>query len=62
MEQVIRALKRTDAERRIPVLRREIDDELAKLHDALMREDLETIEMCKERLEALRREMLLLEL
>ena len=62
MEQVIRALKRTDAERRIPVLRREIDDELAKLHDALMREDLETIEVCKERLEALRREMLLLEL
>ncbi|HEY8343049.1 MAG TPA: hypothetical protein VIK75_08675 [Calditerricola sp.] len=62
MEQVIRALKRTDAEQRIPVLLREIDEELAKLHDALMREDLETIEVCKERLEALRREMLLLEL
>jgi len=62
MEQVLRALKRTDAERRIPLLRREIDEELAKLHDAIMCEDLETIEACKERLEALRREMLLLEL
>lgn len=61
MEQVIAALKRRDAEERIPVLRLELDYELMTLHDALAKEDVEQIEQSKERLTHLRREMLLLE-
>ncbi|MCF6093545.1 hypothetical protein L1765_06030 [Microaerobacter geothermalis] len=61
MEQMVEAFKREDAEQRIPVLRMEIDYELATLHEALMKEDQETISRCKERLKELRMEMLLLE-
>lgn len=39
MRQVINALKRTDAEKRIPVLRLELDYELATLYDAMMEND-----------------------
>lgn len=39
MRQVINALKRTDAEKRIPVLRLELDYELATLYDAMMEDD-----------------------
>ena len=38
MRQVINALKRTDAEKRIPVLRLELDYELAT-YDAMMEDD-----------------------
>lgn len=61
MEQVIQALKRTDAEKRIPVLRMEIDYELSNLHEAILDEDLDRIEQCKRKLSELRKEMLLLE-
>ncbi len=61
MEQVIQALKRTDAEKRIPVLLMEIDYELSNLHEAMLEEDLDKIEQCKRRLAELRKEMLLLE-
>lgn len=61
MEQVIQALKRDDAEKRIPVLRLELDYELLSLHEALLAENLEEIEDCKQRLSALHREMMLLE-
>lgn len=61
MEQVIQALKRTDAEKRIPVLRMEIDYELSNLHEAILDEDLVRIEQCKRKLSELRKEMLLLE-
>ncbi|WP_077614444.1 hypothetical protein [Caenibacillus caldisaponilyticus] len=61
MKQVIQTLKRTDAERRIPVLRLEIDYELATLHEAMVNENLEEIEAAKQRLERLRQEMLRLE-
>ncbi|WLD95011.1 hypothetical protein [Alkalihalobacillus sp. AL-G] len=61
MKQVIQTLKKTEAERRIPVLRLEIDYELATLHDALVAEDGDQINRSKKKLERLRLEMLQLE-
>lgn len=61
MEQVIEAFKRNDAEKRIPVLRMEIDYELLNLHEAMLAEDLDKMDVCKRRLQELRKEMLLLE-
>lgn len=61
MDQVIAALKRKDAEERIPVLRLELDYELSTLHDALCAQDRGQVKRSKEKLKQLRREMLLLE-
>ncbi|TCP30516.1 hypothetical protein EV207_10545 [Scopulibacillus darangshiensis] len=61
MKQVIQTLKRTDAEKRIPVVRMEIDYELATLHDAMIEDNAAEIKACKVRLEKLRQEMLRLE-
>ncbi|MBR8658069.1 hypothetical protein IRT44_18725 [Anoxybacillus sediminis] len=61
MDQVIAALKRRDAEERIPVLRLELDYELATLYDALQENDKVQIRKSTERLKQLSREMLLLE-
>jgi hypothetical protein len=61
VKQVIQTLKRKDAEKRIPVLRLEIDYELVTLHDAMITDDLDQINRCKKKLEKLRQEMLQLE-
>lgn len=61
MRQVINALKRTDAEKRIPVLRLELDYELATLFDAMTLQDNEAINESKKKLELLRLELLRLE-
>lgn len=61
MEQVIQAFRRDDAEKRIPVLRLELDYELLSLHEAMLAENLKKMEVCKRKLAALRKEMLLLE-
>lgn len=61
MDQVIAALKRRDSEERIPVLRLELDYELATLYDAMKASDKPQIKRSTERLKQLRREMLLLE-
>lgn len=61
MKQVIQTLKRRDAEKRIPVLRLEIDYELATLYDAMTAGDAEQINKCKRKLEIFRQEMLQLE-
>jgi len=61
MRQVINALKRTDAEKRIPVLRLELDYELATLCDAMMEDDKQKKEECVQKLEVLRLEMIRLE-
>ncbi|HEX7066224.1 MAG TPA: hypothetical protein VF199_14245 [Bacillales bacterium] len=61
MKQVIRTLKRRDAERRIPVVRLEIDYELVTLHDAMLSEDTEAIGQSKDKLEELRQELIRLE-
>jgi 16S rRNA U516 pseudouridylate synthase RsuA-like enzyme len=62
MKQLSQTLSRKDAEKRIPEVRVEIDTELAALHQALIKKDYKTIKLCKQKLEELRREMLLLEI
>lgn len=61
MNKVIQTLKRKDGERRIPVIRMEIDYELVTLHDAMLAKNKEAIESTKGRLEKLRQELLRLE-
>ncbi|MGA9288266.1 MAG: hypothetical protein WBV93_07905 [Anaerobacillus sp.] len=61
MKQVIQSLQRNEAEKRIPVLRMEIDYELATLHDAMMLSDQDEMTKCKVKLEELRKEMVRLE-
>jgi hypothetical protein len=61
MRQVINALKRTDAEKRIPVLRLELDYELATLFDAMTINDNEAMIESKKKLEILRLELIRLE-
>jgi len=61
MRQVINALKRTDAEKRIPVLRLELDYELATLFDAMTVNDSEAMIESKKKLEVLRLELIRLE-
>ncbi|ERM19250.1 hypothetical protein [Brevibacillus laterosporus] len=61
MDQVIAALKRRDAEERIPVLRLELDYELATLYDAMQNRNKEQMRRSKAQLRLLRKEMLLLE-
>lgn len=58
MEQVIQKSKRSDAEKRIPVLQLEIDYELTTLHDAMLAEDIEAMKESKRKLELLRQELL----
>ncbi len=57
MEQVIRTYKKIDGEKRIAVLRLEIDYELATLHDAMVAYDYEKIIECKKNLEKYRQEL-----
>ncbi|MFD2670254.1 hypothetical protein [Marinicrinis sediminis] len=60
-DSVIRAWKNKRAEKRIPVLKLELDYELSKLSEALRAEDWTEANASKSRLEALRLEMLTLE-
>lgn len=62
MKQVIQAYKKNDTERKIAVIKLEIDYELLTLHDAMVENDIETINECKKRLEQLRLKLLRLEL
>jgi hypothetical protein len=62
IEEMVKAFKSVRADRRIPVLRLELDYELARLHELLTQSDLEEIENCKATLEELRKEMLTLEM
>jgi hypothetical protein len=61
VEEVIRAFKCREPEKRIPVLRMELDYELALLHEAMVENDTHQIDQCKTRLRELRREMMMLE-
>ncbi|GLI10653.1 hypothetical protein YDYSG_66880 [Paenibacillus tyrfis] len=62
VEEMMQAFRSRRPDERIPVLRLELDYELATLHDALEEGDREAVERCKERLMELRHEMLLLEM
>ncbi len=52
------ALKRREAEEKLPVLKLEIDYELVTLFDAIKAEDQEAIEASKQRLSELREQLL----
>ncbi|WP_404452462.1 hypothetical protein LG329_19060 [Virgibacillus necropolis] len=54
MKYVMEALRRKEAQEKIPVLRMEIDYELVSLFDALQADDKVEIIKAKERLEQLR--------
>ncbi|MBA2870653.1 single-stranded DNA-specific DHH superfamily exonuclease [Anoxybacillus calidus] len=58
MKKVINGLKRMDGEKRIAVLRLELDYELATLYEAMMENDEEKKKECKRKLEKLRQEMI----
>lgn len=57
----MKAYKCCDPEERIPVLRLELDYELALLYEAMQEKDEYKMKKCKEKLEQLRHEMLMLE-
>lgn len=61
MENVMEAIQSRRTDERIPVVRMEMDYELALLYELLQSGNREEIEHCKERLRALRQEMLQLE-
>jgi hypothetical protein len=61
MEDVIKAFKCRDPEERIPVLRMELDYELARLFEAMKENHTHKMDQCKERLKEIRRELMLLE-
>jgi hypothetical protein len=61
MEDVIRAFKCRDPEKRIPVLRMELDYELSLLYEAMLENSIHKMNRCKMRLREIRREMLMLE-
>jgi hypothetical protein len=58
---MIQAFRSKRVDERIPVLRLELDYELASLHEALEVGDREAVEASKRKLTELRQEMLLLE-
>ncbi len=61
MEEITQAYKSNRAEERIPVLRLELDYELATLYDYIQEGNMEAVEATKDKLMTLRQEMLLLE-
>ncbi|MDR6224859.1 hypothetical protein JOE21_000850 [Desmospora profundinema] len=61
MEDVIKAFRCREPEKRIPVLRLELDYELALLYEALVENNTHRVDQCKARLQELRKEMLQLE-
>ncbi|PYZ93288.1 hypothetical protein CR194_08830 [Salipaludibacillus keqinensis] len=61
MEKVIQTLKRRDGEKRIPVLKLEIDYELQTLFDAIQANEQDQVIVSKTKLDKLRNEWLRLE-
>lgn len=57
MKYVMEALRRKEAQEKLPVIRMEIDYELVTLHDALEAKDTVQIIKAKERLEYLRKQL-----
>lgn len=62
LDEVMQALRSKRSDERIPVLRMELDYELATLQEALETGDQESVQLCKNKLLELRQEMLLLEM
>ncbi len=58
---VMEALRRKEAQEKLPVIRMEIDYELVSLYDALQAEDTVEIIKAKEKLEQLRKQLMQIE-
>jgi hypothetical protein len=58
MRQVIRSVNRNDQRKKLAVLRLEVDYELATLYEAMIENDEEKKNKCKQKLEKLRQEMM----
>ncbi|GMB08607.1 hypothetical protein EDD69_10521 [Thermolongibacillus altinsuensis] len=58
MKKVVNGWKRADGERRITALKLEVDYELATLYEAMLENDEEKKNECKQRLEKLRQELI----
>ncbi|MEH7387836.1 hypothetical protein V7147_20915 [Bacillus sp. JJ1521] len=61
MKQVINDLKRKDGEKRLAVLRLEVDYELATLYDAMIENDEMKKAECKKKLQKLSKEIMKIE-
>lgn len=61
VEDVMKAFKSNDSEKRIPVLKMEMDYALAELYEAIQAEDTHKKDQCKARLNELWQEMMQLE-
>ncbi|WP_026570496.1 hypothetical protein [Sediminibacillus terrae] len=60
MKYVMEAIKKREAEEKLPAIKLEIDYELITLYDAMKSEDEKAMDNSKQRLNELRREMLAL--
>jgi hypothetical protein len=58
---VMEALRRKEAQEKLPVIRMEIDYELVSLYDALQAEDTVEVIKAKEKLEQLRKQLIQIE-
>ncbi|MBA2174317.1 hypothetical protein H0266_05295 [Halobacillus locisalis] len=58
MKHVMEALRKREAEEKLPVIRMEIDYELVTLHDAMLAGDKEQMLRSKRRLSALRKQLI----
>lgn len=61
MKKTINSVKRADGDKRIAMLRLELDYELATLYEAMMENNEEKKKECKRRLEKLRQELMRLQ-
>ncbi|TGB05056.1 hypothetical protein [Halobacillus salinus] len=58
MKHVMEALRKREAQEKLPVIRMEIDYELVTLHDAMVAGDEEQIMRAKRKLSALRKQLI----
>ncbi|MBH0228997.1 hypothetical protein LCL89_06085 [Halobacillus yeomjeoni] len=58
MKHVMEALRKREAEEKLPVIRMEIDYELVTLHDAMLAGDQEQIKRSKKKLSELRKQLI----
>ncbi|WP_079480424.1 hypothetical protein [Halobacillus salinus] len=58
MKHVMEALRKREAQEKLPVIRMEIDYELVTLHDAMVAGDEEQIIRAKRKLSALRKQLI----
>ncbi|MBM7703371.1 hypothetical protein [Metabacillus iocasae] len=61
MKQVVNMYKKANGNKRLAVLRLEVDYELATLYDAMIEKNEEKKTVCKQKLETLRQEMVKLQ-